>query len=177
MKVVFELVIVKPTLPHVDARVRHNRGPVSSEAVGYLGAPNASHDGPHIGKEPGENASQERILFSTAAGQKPGALHVVVSLFEDRRCQPRDFARVILSISRHDYEEFESIFERVLVALPYRVAYSVSDSVLYSLYWNSYLPARFLDGSQCHNSWLVCDHAYFIDIAWLEAFDNSGNGI
>src|SRR5207245_11732679 len=134
------------------------------------GEANASHDGQYIGKESGENASQERILLSTASGQKPGALHVVVSLFEDGRCQPRDFARVILSISRHDYDEFESIFEGVLVALPYRVAYSVSDRVLYSLYWYSYLSARFFDGSQCHDSGLVCDHASFIDIAWLAAF-------
>jgi hypothetical protein len=69
------------------------------------------------------------------------------------------------------------VFERVLVALPYRVAYSVSDWVLDGPYWNSYLSASFFNGSECHNSWLVCDDANFIDIAWVEAFENSANGI
>lgn len=86
MEVVFELVVVKPALPYIDARVLHDRGPVRSKPVCDLGAPNPGHDRPNIREKAGENASQEGVLLSAAARKKPGTLNVIVSFFDDRLC-------------------------------------------------------------------------------------------
>src|SRR2546425_4639227 len=106
----------------------------------YLGASAPGHEGPDVREPPGENTSKEWVLLSAAASENRGALDVIVSLLYNRSGQPRDFARVILTISRHDNDESETIFERVLVSLSYGIAYSVPGGILDRLDWNSYLP-------------------------------------
>src|SRR3989442_14447564 len=115
--------------------------------MGYLGASDRGHEGPAVRDHPGKNISKEWFLLSAAASEKPGALDVIVSLLYNRSGQPRDFARVILTISRHDNDESETIFERVLVSLSYGIAYSVPGGILDRLDWNSYLPTGLFDCS------------------------------
>jgi len=71
MNVVFQLVIVKPFLPYVNAFVQEDLQPVSPEPISNVGASDVGAQSPNERIESTEDCAQKRILDSSSSWQKP----------------------------------------------------------------------------------------------------------
>jgi hypothetical protein len=71
MNVVFQLIIVKPFLPYVDALVQENLQFVSPEPISNVRATDVSAQSPDKRIKPTEHSSQQRVFHSFPSWQKP----------------------------------------------------------------------------------------------------------
>lgn len=104
-------------------------------------------------------------------------MHVVVPLFQDRSRQSWDLARIVLSVSRHYYNELEMILERVFVPLTYGVAYSVPCRIPNCLDRDLNVPTGLIYAVEGDGPWFVSDDTDLVDGARFKSFENTADCI
>ena len=70
VNVIFQLIVVKPFLPYVDAFVQKNLHIVSPESISNVRASNVSAQSPNERIESTEDSAKKRVFHSFSPGQK-----------------------------------------------------------------------------------------------------------
>jgi len=130
---------------------------------------NTGHRSPDDWKQAGEDASEERILFSSSAGEEPGPLDIVHPLYQYRCGQPGNFLRIIFPIPSHDHNQVKLVVEGVTVSLPDGVADSLPLRIMDQVYWNIDTLAGFFYPLQRRGRRAVSDYANLVNDARLES--------